>query len=69
MTHQWSWTCAGSYGGSSMSCEASEQFCGDSIVQTDHTETCDDGNQTPGDGCNLLCHIESGYQCPNSPYT
>jgi fibro-slime domain-containing protein len=36
--------------------------CGDGIVEG--TEQCDDGNTTPGDGCNGVCMIEPGYTCP-----
>ena len=38
--------------------------CGDSIVDNgvatefDLGETCDDGNTTPGDGCNAVCQTE-----------
>jgi fibro-slime domain-containing protein len=40
------------------------QVCGDGVVQG--TEQCDDGNSTPGDGCDGLCHIEPGYMCPTA---
>ncbi len=33
-------------------------YCGDKIVQTSLGEQCDDGNTTPGDGCDAQCHIE-----------
>jgi cysteine-rich repeat protein len=33
-------------------------LCGDGIV--DPPETCDDGNTSPGDGCDALCQIEGG---------
>jgi cysteine-rich repeat protein len=36
--------------------------CGDGIAAT--AETCDDGNQTAGDGCASDCTIESGWTCP-----
>ena len=36
--------------------------CGDGVLKTG--EQCDDGNQTSGDGCNLLCQISSGWTCP-----
>ncbi len=36
--------------------------CGDGIVEG--TEQCDDGNTKPGDGCNGVCGIEPGYECP-----
>jgi fibro-slime domain-containing protein len=36
--------------------------CGDGIVEAG--EQCDDGNTVPGDGCNGVCQIEPGYECP-----
>ncbi len=36
-------------------------ICGDGY-QTG-TEGCDDGNLTPGDGCNASCAIEAGWTC------
>ena len=32
--------------------------CGDAILDTEFGETCDDGNVTPGDGCDASCLIE-----------
>jgi len=43
--------------------EIPEPVCGDGITDTDLSETCDDGNTTPGDGCNAACKIEV---CGNS---
>jgi fibro-slime domain-containing protein len=34
--------------------------CGDGKVQRDEGETCDDGNRTNGDGCNVSCKREPG---------
>jgi len=36
--------------------EAYKIICGNGILQ--HGETCDDGNATPGDGCDALCRVE-----------
>ena len=36
--------------------------CGDSIVNA--SESCDDGNTTPGDGCSSFCTPEPGWVCP-----
>jgi cysteine-rich repeat protein len=35
----------------------------------DPTEQCDDGNTTPGDGCNQLCQQEGNWECmqPGQP--
>lgn len=33
-------------------------FCGDSILDTEFGETCDDGNTDPLDGCDESCNIE-----------
>ena len=30
-------------------------------------ETCDDGNLINGDGCNLVCQTEIGYECTGEP--
>ena len=32
--------------------------CGNGIVDTAQGETCDDGNETPGDGCDASCQTE-----------
>ncbi|MFH2007106.1 MAG: DUF4215 domain-containing protein [bacterium] len=39
--------------------------CGDGIVSPG--EACDDGNQVGGDGCNILCNVESGWDCSGEP--
>ena len=39
--------------------------CGDSVIEG--TESCDDGNTMPGDGCDSSCAIETGYDCMGSP--
>ncbi|MFO0712955.1 MAG: DUF4215 domain-containing protein [Sandaracinus sp.] len=39
--------------------------CGDGSV--DGTETCDDMDLMPGDGCDASCHIESGWSCMGEP--
>ena len=36
--------------------------CGNGIL--DMGETCDDGNTTPGDGCDGLCQKEPNFECP-----
>lgn len=36
-------------------------ICGDGAIGS--TETCDDGNATPGDGCSELCQVEQGWIC------
>ncbi len=41
--------------------------CGDGIVSA--TEACDDGNSSSGDGCNILCNIETGWACTGEPST
>jgi cysteine-rich repeat protein len=33
-----------------------EPYCGDEIINLD--ETCDDGNDTGGDGCSAICQVE-----------
>jgi cysteine-rich repeat protein len=38
--------------------------CGDG--QLDGNEECDDGNTTPGDGCNAACIQEDGFNCDTS---
>jgi cysteine-rich repeat protein len=35
--------------------------CGDGVV--DESETCDDGNEDGGDGCNAACQVTNGYAC------
>jgi fibro-slime domain-containing protein len=36
--------------------------CGNGIKQA--AEECDDGNQTPADGCSGVCTVEPGWTCP-----
>lgn len=38
--------------------------CGNGVI--DLGENCDDGNFRSGDGCNILCIVETGYVC-NTP--
>jgi cysteine-rich repeat protein len=38
--------------------------CGNGILEPNHGEKCDDGNTNNGDGCNAICQIEAGWQCP-----
>lgn len=45
--------------------ECSVADCGDGVV--DATETCDDGNLIPGDGCDDVCEEEHGYTCVGAP--
>ncbi|RKH51828.1 Ig-like domain-containing protein [Corallococcus llansteffanensis] len=40
-------------------------FCGDGVLGG--LETCDDGNQLSGDGCNSVCQVEPGYTCTGQP--
>jgi cysteine-rich repeat protein len=35
-----------------------DSYCGDSVLQTIHGETCDDGNNTSGDFCSDVCILE-----------
>ena len=39
--------------------------CGDGMI--DGAEMCDDGNTTPGDGCNASCGVEPGSRCLREP--
>lgn len=41
----------------------SEAICGNGVLEAG--EACDDGNMTPGDGCNSRCDLESGA-CGNA---
>ena len=38
-------------------------YCGDSMVNQ-ASESCDDGNTLPGDGCTGLCAKEPNFDCP-----
>ena len=37
-------------------------ICGNGIIES--TETCDDNNNTPNDGCDATCNTEADYTCP-----
>ena len=51
----------GSYGGCAEDCLSFGPLCGDNNVDADDGETCDDGNEMQGDGCNNDC-LESGRE-------
>ena len=40
------------------SCDGWAPYCGDGILQTQYGETCDDGNNLAGDGCDEVCQTE-----------
>jgi cysteine-rich repeat protein len=40
--------------------------CGDGIIDGPG-EQCDDGNVTPGDGCDATCQPEGGFECSGEP--
>ncbi len=55
------------YGCNSSTCTSlHDGWCGDEVAQTKYGEQCDDGNDTPGDGCNTfkngapVCQWECG---------
>jgi cysteine-rich repeat protein len=39
--------------------------CGDGEIA--NSESCDDGNSDPGDGCSNICQVEDGYECTGTP--
>jgi len=39
--------------------------CGDGVIGA--PEACDDGDETPGDGCDAICQIEPGWTCEGEP--
>ena len=48
----------GEYGYCNSNCNDFSSFCGDEIIDYDNNETCDDGNNTNGDGCSASCTKE-----------
>jgi len=40
-------------------------ICGNGVIE--RTEVCDDGDTTPGDGCDGSCQIETGWTCAGQP--
>jgi cysteine-rich repeat protein len=44
-----------------------DSYCGDGRIS--RVETCDDGNQTAGDGCSATCLVEAGWKCSGAPST
>lgn len=48
---------------------ASGPACGDGNIDTELSESCDDGNTLPGDGCTGICKVEPNWEClvPNKP--
>ncbi|HVN26497.1 MAG TPA: DUF4215 domain-containing protein [Candidatus Paceibacterota bacterium] len=45
-------------------CSSFAPYCGDSILQPQFGEQCDDGNNTANDGCSPTCAIESTAPLP-----
>ncbi len=45
--------------------EVNPPSCGDSLVQAG--EECDDGNTTPGDGCDATCQLEGNFCTESEP--
>jgi len=45
--------------------------CGNGVIEPSLNEQCDDGNTTPGDGCNATCQQEvvATYTAPGAPAT
>ncbi len=41
--------------------------CGDGMIEGG--EACDDGNTVDGDGCNMSCQVEDGWDCMDEPST
>ncbi|CAI2384325.1 unnamed protein product [Moneuplotes crassus] len=54
------WTCTS--GDFSTKSECSDQ-CNDGVVMKPQTGYCDDGNKIDGDGCNVSCGVETGWNC------
>ncbi len=41
--------------------------CGDGVLQAGQGETCDDGDEEPGDGCDADCIVEPTWSCSGTP--
>ena len=54
--------CNVGYIGNGLTCD---EDCGDGFIVG--TETCDDGNADPGDGCSAQCIVEEGFVCEGEP--
>ena len=52
------WHCVG---GSTTSIDVCNEQCGDGVITT--SETCEDDDILPGDGCDATCNVEAGWQC------
>ncbi len=51
--------------GSDPGIKEAEVVCGDGLVSFP-SESCDDGNVAPGDGCSEVCRPEPGYTCDST---
>jgi cysteine-rich repeat protein len=58
-------------GGESATCDANctVASCGDGTINTTAGEICDDGGTADGDGCDVDCLVELGYECTGEPST
>jgi cysteine-rich repeat protein len=45
-------------GGQILAMFVPDEFCGDGVINNTPIEQCDDGNNTPGDGCSENCLVE-----------
>jgi cysteine-rich repeat protein len=43
---------------------ATGKACGNSVIDINQGENCDDGNTDSGDGCNRICQTEANWNCP-----
>ncbi|MDY0004154.1 MAG: DUF4215 domain-containing protein, partial [Polyangia bacterium] len=64
----------GSYVGGQLSCQSNCVYnvsscipisCGDGIISAG--EECDDNNHQGGDGCSIICTVETGWECSGTP--
>ena len=67
MTSAYEYDCTNTLG--SESCSISREWCGDSVIQVDDNEECDDGNDISGDGCSSTCVLEEAAECGTSSGT
>ncbi len=56
----------GSKGTVNVPTSASNQSAKCGNAAEDDGEQCDDGNAVGGDGCNALCRVEGGWECPKT---
>ena len=51
------------FNGNTNTADKCNEICGNGITINPEEGKCDDGNKISGDGCNMFCEVEYGWEC------